>query len=87
MHPKNLVDRYFKPLLKCAGLPCIRFHDLRHTAATLMLSGGVHPKIVQEMLGHANIGITLDTYSHLLPGMLAPAVDAMEDVLEDPPDD
>ncbi len=83
LHPKNLVDRYFKPTLKAAGLPAIRFHDLRHTAATLLLSADVHPKVVQEMLGHANISITLDTYSHLLPGMMAPAVDAMEDTLGD----
>ncbi len=83
MHPKNLTDRYFKPLLKAAGLPMIRFHDLRHTCATLLLARNVNPKIVQEMLGHANISITLDTYSHLLPGMQAPAVDAMQDVLDD----
>ncbi len=45
------------------------FHDLRHTHATLLLKGGVHPKIVSERLGHANNGITLDTYSHILPGL------------------
>lgn len=45
----------------------MRFHDLRHYAATLLLSDGVHPKIVQELLGHSNIAITLDTYSHILP--------------------
>ncbi|HSL00538.1 MAG TPA: site-specific integrase, partial [Rubrobacteraceae bacterium] len=53
--PQNMTCRSFRPLLKRAGLPEIRFHDLRHTAATLMLSGGVHPKIVQEILGHAQI--------------------------------
>ena len=52
-----------------AGLLDTRFHDLRHTVATLMLSGYVHPKIVQEILGHAQITTTLDTYSHVLPGM------------------
>lgn len=83
VHPKNLVDRSFRPLLKRAGLPQIRFHDLRHTVATLLLGKGIHPKIVQEMLGHANISITLDTYSHVLPNMQAGAVDAMQDVLRD----
>jgi integrase len=59
----------------------MRFHDLRHTAATLMLTRGVHPKIVSEMLGHATIAITLDTYSHVLPTMQQAAARAMEDVL------
>lgn len=59
----------FKQALKEAGLPVIRFHDLRHTAATLLLSRGVHPKVVSEMLGHTTITLTLDTYSHLVPTM------------------
>jgi integrase len=54
-------------ILRQAGLPDIRFHDLRHSAATLMLSHGVHPKVVSEMLGHASVGITLDLYSHVTP--------------------
>jgi len=61
--------RSFEPLLEKAKLAPIRFHDLRHTAATLLLREDVHPKIVQERLGHARIGITLDTYSHVLPSM------------------
>jgi integrase len=65
----NLIRRSFLPLLKRAGLPRIRFHDLRHTAATLLLLQGVHPKVVQERLGHSQISITLDTYSHVLPSM------------------
>jgi integrase len=64
-----------------AGLPKIRFHDLRHTCATLLLSKNVHPKIVQEMLGHATVAITLDTYSHILPGMGDQAAAALEDAL------
>ena len=72
----------FKPLLKRAGLPDIRFHDLRHTAATLMLSGGEHPKVVQEMLGHSNISMTMDTYSHVLPTMQRAAVDRLGDLLK-----
>jgi integrase len=69
INPENLVKRSFKPLLKKAGLPEIRFHDLRHTCATLLLGRSVHPKIVQELLGHATIAMTLDTYSHYLPSM------------------
>ncbi len=64
-----------------AGLPDIRFHDLRHTCATLLLSKGVHPKFVHELLGHATIAITLDTYSHVIPGMGDQTAAAMEDAL------
>jgi len=77
----TLLRREFLPLLARAGLPPIRFHDLRHTAATLMLLKGVHPKVVSEMLGHATISITLDLYSHVLPDMQREAVEAMESVL------
>jgi integrase len=59
----------------------IRFHDLRHTCATLLLREGVNPKVVSEMLGHTSITITLNTYSHVLPGMQDSAVDAMEAAL------
>ena len=69
INPSNLRQRSLASLLKRAGLPHIRFHDLRHTCATLLLSKNVHPKFVQELLGHATIAITLDTYSHVLPGM------------------
>ena len=55
-----------------------RFHDLRHTAATLLLSAGVHPKVVSERLGHASVNITLDTYSHILPDVQGEAADAMD---------
>jgi integrase len=77
----NLHDKSWKPLLRRAGLPDTRFHDLRHTCATLLLTKGVHPKIVSEMLGHSSIAITLDTYSHVLPGMGDAAASAMEDML------
>jgi integrase len=77
----NLAQRSFKPLLKRAELPNIRFHGLRHTCATLLLSKGVHPKFVQELLGHATIAITLDTYSHVLPGMGDQTAAAIEDAL------
>ena len=82
INPSNLRQRSFAPLLKKAGLPQIRFHDLRHTCATLLLSQNTHPKYVQELLGHATIAITLDTYSHGVPGMGAQTVRAMEDALE-----
>ncbi len=81
INPENLVNRSFKPLLKKAGLPQIRFHDLRHTCATLLLGRGVHPKFVQELLGHATIAITLDTYSHYVPSMGDQAAGAMGDAL------
>ena len=81
MNAKNLTARSFKPLLQRAGLPNIRLHDLRHTCATLLLAKGVHPKFVQELLGHATISITLDTYSHVLPGMGNQTVAAMEEAL------
>ena len=63
-------------------LSILRFHDLRHTAATLLLTKGVYPKIVQELLGHLSISITLDTYSHVLPNMQEKAFKAMQDVFE-----
>jgi integrase len=78
---RNLTTHRFKPLLEQAGLPQIRFHDLRHTCATLLLGKNVNPKIVSEMLGHASIAITLDTYSHVLPTMQNSAANAMEDAL------
>ena len=81
VHVGNLTYRSFRPLLKRTNLPRIRFHDLRHTCTTLLLSKGTHPKIVQEMLGHANISMTMDTYSHVLPDMQEKAVSAMEDAL------
>ena len=80
----NLYSRHFRPLLKRAGLPPIRFHDLRHSCATLLLTKGVHPKVVSEMLGHATISITLDTYSHVMPGLGDAAASAMDDALAFP---
>ena len=79
----NFRHRRWKPLLRRAGLPDVRFHDLRHTCATLLLTKGVHPKIVSEMLGHSSIAITLDVYSHVIPGMQEAAAMAMEDTLRD----
>ena len=81
LNPENLVKRSFKPLLQRSGLPEVRFHDLRHTCATLLMGRGVHPKLVQELLGHATIALTLDTYSHYLPSMGDRASGAMGDAL------
>jgi len=82
MDHNNLYKRDFKKMLKRAGLPLtFRFHDLRHTCATLLLSRNVHMKVVQEMLGHATISQTMDTYSHVLPTMQNAATEAMESAL------
>ncbi|MGI8651114.1 MAG: site-specific integrase [Rubrobacter sp.] len=81
INPSNLRQRSFIPLLKAAGLPQITFHDLRHTCASLLFSKNVHPKFVQDLLGHARVAITLDTYSHMLPGMGGEAADAMGEAL------
>jgi len=79
INPTNLRRRSFAPLLKRAGLPTITFHQLRHTAATILLLNNVNPKVVSELLGHATIAITLDTYSHVLPNMQHSAIAAMEE--------
>ena len=82
VEPRNLLSRSFAPLLSEAGIPHVRFHDLRHTAATLMAAQGVHTKVVSEMLGHASVGITLDLYSHVTPSMAQQAVTAMENLFD-----
>jgi len=74
----NFRQRAFGQLLEKAGLPHIRFHDLRHTAATLLMAQGVPVKVASEMLGHADITTTLRTYSHVLPGMQQQAAAAMD---------
>lgn len=71
----------FYAALDAASIPRVRFHDLRHTAATLALMQGVHPKVVSDMLGHGTVGLTLDTYSHLLPAMHHQAAAAMDAIL------
>ena len=78
----GVVSHTFARVLRKSGLPHIRFHDLRHTHATLLLKAGIHSKIVSERLGHANIGITLDTYSHVLPGLQERAAQCFDEVLE-----
>ena len=75
------VTRAFHKLLVDAGLPRIRLHDLRHTAATLLLAQGVSPRTIMEVLGHSQISLTMDTYSHVLPALLREAADLMDAVL------
>jgi len=81
--PRNLTRSWYM-LLDKSKLPPIRFHDLRHTHATLLLKQGVHPKIVSERLGHSNVRITLDTYSHLLPGLQEAAAAKFDEFLFGP---
>jgi integrase len=66
------------------GVGHVRWHDLRHAHATPMLASGVHPKVVSERLGHASVGITLDTYRHVLPGLQAAAAEALDAMLAAP---
>jgi len=80
LDPSTLTHA-FRRIVKKAAIPHIRFHDLRHTHATLMLKQGIHPKIVSERLGHSNIGITLDTYSHVMPGLQEAAARRFEEDL------
>lgn len=81
LQPRSLTHEWVRVLGK-TSLPRIRFHDLRHTHATQMLSAGVHPKIASERLGHSNIGITLDLYSHVMPGMQADAAEQVDVALQ-----
>jgi integrase len=73
MQPTFITHEWVRVITETA-LPRIRFHDLRHAHATHMLSSGVHPKVASERLGHSKVGITLDLYSHVLPGMQDDAV-------------
>jgi integrase len=82
-HPlkPNSLTHEFVRFIAGTALPRVRFHDLRHSHATHLLASGVHPKIVQERLGHATVAITLDLYSHVLPGMQADAASRVDDAL------
>lgn len=78
--PRNLV-RHFHRVRTRAGFPALRFHDLRHGCATLLLAKGTHPKLVQELLGHSRVSMTLDTYSHVTPVMRREVADTMDGLL------
>jgi integrase len=82
LRPMGLHDM-FEKLLVHAGLPHMRFHDLRHSAATILLSMGVPAKVVQELLGHSTIRMTMDTYSHVLPAMQQDAMEKWDDWFEE----
>ncbi|CAN7600617.1 tyrosine-type recombinase/integrase [Mesorhizobium amorphae] len=81
LQPRSLTHEWVRVLSK-TKLPRIRFHDLRHTHASQMLSAGVHPKVASERLGHSSIGITLDLYSHVMPGMQADAAEQVDAALQ-----
>ena len=82
MYATNLLSRSFSQLLEKANVRRVRFHDLRHTAATLLLGEGIHPKVVSEMLGHSKTAITLDTYSHTTPTMQRQAANVFDRILD-----
>lgn len=79
--PDN-VDRAFKRHLTLAGLPPIRFHDLRHTHASLLIAAGVHPKAIQARLGHSSITVTMDRYGHLMPSAFEGVGERLEALLQ-----
>jgi integrase len=81
LNPTRDVLDQLKTFLKKAGLPDVRFHDLRHSAATLLLSLGVHPKVVQEILGHSQISMTMDIYSHVMPSMHQDAMGKLNEAI------
>lgn len=82
LHTARDVFTQFKQLLRKGGLPDIRFHDLRHSAATILLGLDIHPKVVQEMLGHSQISMTMDIYSHVMPTMQREAIGKLNEVLQ-----
>ena len=77
----SIARRALSRALEAAGLPDVRVHDLRHTTATALLVAGVHPKIVQDLLGHSTVTTTLDTYSHLIPGLHEDAIRRLDALL------
>jgi len=83
IHPE-MFSGMFGRLAARAGLPAIRLHDLRHSTASILLARGVHPKVVSELLGHATIALTLDTYSHVIPSLQEEAAGVMAAAVLDP---
>jgi integrase len=80
IHPER-ISVLFARLVEIAGVPKIRLHDLRHTSASLALASGVHPKVVGERLGHASVSVTLDLYSHVIPGLQAEAAEKLGELV------
>jgi integrase len=83
MHPETLSGLFVRHA-KRAGLPLIRLHDLRHSVASILLVRGIHPKVVSDMLGHATIALTLDTYSHVIPSLQQEAASVVAAAVLDP---
>ncbi|MCX6023443.1 MAG: tyrosine-type recombinase/integrase [Chloroflexi bacterium] len=80
----NIHNRSFKPLLKWAGLPNVPFHALRHTGATLLAQAGEQPLLVQQIMGHSSVRVTMETYPHAFPGIGREAAAKMDSMLEKP---
>ncbi|PPK90796.1 phage integrase family protein [Kineococcus xinjiangensis] len=80
LDPSNF-DKSFKELLSRADISAIRFHDLRHTFATFLIAEGTPPRVVMELLGHSQIGVTMNTYAHVLPIVSSPAVEQIARLL------
>lgn len=83
----HILQREFAPLCERLSLPRLRLHDLRHTLATLLFKNKIPAKVVQEMLGHSNISMTLDTYSHVPPDMQSEAAESLDNLLNDNKED
>jgi integrase len=82
LQPRSLTHAFVK-FVRRHNLQRVRLHDLRHSHATHMLAAGVHPKIAQERLGHSSVSVTIDLYSHVLPGMQAEAVSRVDAAMQD----
>ena len=78
---KSNLYRHFKTILEDAKLPSIRFHDLRHSTASLLLAQGTSPRVIMDLLGHSKISTTMDTYAHVMPAMMQDAADSMDKLL------
>jgi integrase len=78
---RKTLHRDFKRVLRAAALPDLRFHDLRHSAASLLLAEGTHPRVIMELLGHSQIGLTMNTYSHVMPALMRETADTMDAIL------
>jgi len=81
LQPRSVTHEWMR-IIQRTSLPRIRFHDLRHSHATQMLAAGVHPKIASGRLGHSTIGVTLDLYSHVMPGMQADAAERVDEAIQ-----
>jgi integrase len=76
-----MIERHFKPMIRVASVPVIRFHDLRHTAASWMISKGISIFIVSKIMGHTRPSITSDIYGHLIPGSMSGIGDMMDEMI------